>query len=274
MYKRDGTKMRKNFKFDKLDEWIKAEYDRETKGIEDSLSDDGSFDPNKIDSQELYQRIQYRIKEKEEQETKSEVQEKRRGITRQRVGKCAAFFCTAVTGVFLASMTSEANRSYFMYKMQYLIGDEVVANEGNGDDKSSTIQSKEENQVKQEIDEKLDIAMPSFLYKLQLEVDNKYNIQYGNDTVIVKFKYNNIIVNLRMYNKNYTDISGVDIQGEIIKELKLKEGTISAVVVKIEALQDEEPTLTAQWEYGNGFYQLSGKMEEGEFIKILESITY
>ena len=58
MYKRDGTKMRKNFKFDKLDEWIKAEYDRETKEIEDSLSDDGSFDPNKIDSQELYQRIQ------------------------------------------------------------------------------------------------------------------------------------------------------------------------------------------------------------------------
>ena len=267
-------KMGKTSKFDKLDEWIKAEYDRETKEIEDSLSNDGSFDPNRIDSDELLQRIKSGIKARDEQEVKSGVEEKKQRITVQKVGKCAALFLVALTGVFLASMTSRANRSYFMYKMQYLIGDEVVANEGNGDDKSSTIQSKEENQVKQEIDEKLDIAMPSFLYKLQVEVDNKYNIQYGNDTVIVKFKYNNIIVNLRMYNKNYTDISGVDIQGEIIKELKLKEGTISAVVVKIEALQDEEPTLTAQWEYGNGFYQLSGKMEEGEFIKILESITY
>lgn len=134
--------MRKNFKFDKLNEWIRAEYDRETKEIEDSLSDDGSFDPNKIDSQELFQRIQSRIREKEEQETKSEVQEKRRGITRQRVGKYAALFCVAVTGVFFASMTSEANRSYLMYKMQYLIGDEVVVDEGNEENRKDIIEWK------------------------------------------------------------------------------------------------------------------------------------
>ena len=36
--------MGKTSKFDKLDEWIKAEYDRETKDIEDSLSNDGSFE--------------------------------------------------------------------------------------------------------------------------------------------------------------------------------------------------------------------------------------
>ena len=134
--------MRKNFKFDKLNEWIRAEYDRETKEIEDSLSDDGSFDPNKIDSQELFQRIQSRIREKEEQETKSEVQEKRRGITRQRVGKYAALFCVAVTGVFFASMTSEANRSYLMYKVQYLIGDELEVDAGSKVDSSNIIKKK------------------------------------------------------------------------------------------------------------------------------------
>ena len=55
--------MGKNLKFDKLNEWIKAEYDRETKKIEDSLSNDGSFDPDKIDSEELFQRIQSRTGE-------------------------------------------------------------------------------------------------------------------------------------------------------------------------------------------------------------------
>ena len=44
-------KMGKNSKFDKLNEWIKAEYDRETEEIEESLSNDGSFDPNRIDSE-------------------------------------------------------------------------------------------------------------------------------------------------------------------------------------------------------------------------------
>ena len=162
--------MRKNFKFDKLDEWIKAEYDRETKEIEDSLSDDGSFDPNKIDSQELFQRIQSRIREKEEQETKSEVQEKRRGITRQRVGKCAALFCVAVTGVFLASMTSEANRSYFMYQMQYLVGNEVVVDEGNEEDGKDIVEWKKAGEISQDIEDKLGILVPDFQYMLELSM--------------------------------------------------------------------------------------------------------
>ena len=73
--------MGKNLKFDNLNEWINGEYDRETKKIEDSLSNDGSFDPDKKDSEELFQCIQSRIREKEEQEIKSEVQGKRKVIT-------------------------------------------------------------------------------------------------------------------------------------------------------------------------------------------------
>ena len=267
--------MGKTSKFDKLDEWLKAEYDRETKDIEDSLSNDGSFDPDRIDSDELLQRIKSGIKARDEQEVKSGVEEKKQRITVQKVGKCAALFFVALTGVFLASMTSRANRSYFMYKMQYLIGDEVVANEGNGDHKNNTIEKKRSHQAEQEIEKKLGISVPLFLYKLQMKTNDDYNIQYGDNIAIVEYLYNNsIIVNLRMYNKNNTDISSVDFQGKTIKELSLKEGAISAVIVKIEAPQNEEPTLAAQWEYENGYYQLSGKIEESEFLKILKSISY
>ena len=38
--------------------------------------------------------------------------------------------------------------------------------------------------------------------------------------------------------------------------------------------KDEEDVLTAQWEYQNGNYQLTGKVKKSEFIKILKSISY
>lgn len=274
MHKRNGTKMGKNLKFDKLDEWIKAEYDRETEKIEDSLSNDGSFDPDKIDSEELFQRIQSRTGEKEEQEIKSEVQGKRKVITRQRVGKCAAFLCTAVIGVFLASMTSEANRSYFMYKMQYLVGNEVVVDEGNEEDGKDIIEWKKAGEIRQDIEDKLGILVPDFQYMLELRTDEAYNIQYGDSIAAIEYQYDNIIVNLRMFNRNRTDISGIDFQGKGIKELSLMNDTVKMTVSEIKGLEDKQATLAAQWEYKEGYYQLSGKVEKEEFLKILKSIVY
>lgn len=274
MHKRNGTKMGKNLKFDKLDEWIKAEYDRETEKIEDSLSNDGSFDPDKIDSEELFQRIQSRIREKVEQEIKSEVQGKRKVITRQRVGKCAAFLCTAVIGVFLASMTSEANRSYFMYKMQYLVGNEVVVDEGNEEDGNDIIEWKKAGEIRQDIEDKLGILVPDFQYMLELRTDEAYNIQYGDSIATIEYQYDNIIVNLRMFNRNRTDISGIDFQGKGIKELSLMNDTVKMTVSEIKGLEDKQATLAAQWEYKEGYYQLSGKVEKEEFLKILKSIVY
>ena len=267
--------MRKNFKFDKLNEWIRAEYDRETKEIEDSLSDDGSFDPNKIDSQELFQRIQSRIREKEEQETKSEVQEKRRGITRQRVGKYAALFCVAVTGVFFASMTSEANRSYLMYKVQYLIGDEAEVDAGSKVDSNNIIKKKRQEKIGEEIESQLGVLVPYFEYGLQLDVNDVYNIEPENAVATIEYQYSSDnVIHLKMVNRNETDTVGLDFRGKEIAELKLKRETIIIHIMKTRDSKDEEDVLTAQWEYGNGNYQLTGKVKKSEFIKILKSIIY
>ena len=266
-------KMGKNLKFDNLNEWINGEYDRETKNIEDSLSNDGSFDPDKKDSEELFQCIQSRIREKEEQEIKSEVQGKRKVITRQRVGKCAAFFCTAVTGVFLASMTSEANRSYFMYKMQYLIGDEAEADVGS-EGMEDMLDWRKGEEIRREIEDEMGISVPVFRYLLELCDDGKYSVQYGTSVVTIEYQYNNDIIKLRIFNRNLADISGVDFQGKVIKKLSLMNDTVLMTVLKVKGLEEERATIAAQWKYKDGYYQLSGKIGKDEFLKILESITY
>ena len=261
--------MGKISKFDKLDEWLKAEYDRETKDIEDSLSNDGSFDPDRIDSDELLQRIKSGIKARDEQGVENGVQRKKRRITVQKVGKCAALFCVALTSVFLASMTSEANRSYFWCKMQYLVGDS-----GNEADSNTTENKKREEKIESEIKNQLDILVPYFDYKLQLASDDAYSVQYGNAAVILEYQYNNSIMNLRIFNKNRTDISAREFKGKIIKELNLEEKALTIAILEMKSSEDKEAALAAQWEYQGGFYQLSGKADEKEFIKILESIIY
>lgn len=266
--------MGKISKFDKLDEWLKAEYDRETKDIEDSLSNDGSFDPDRIDSDELLQRIKSGIKARDEQGVENGVQRKKRRITVQKVGKCAALFFVALTGIFLASMTSEANRSYFIHKMQYFVGDEITLAADNEADSNNIENKKREKKIETEIENQLDVLVPNFDYKLQLASDDAYSIAYGNAVAVLEYQCNNIIINLRIFNKNRVDTSGREFEGKIIKELEFDEKALTIVILEMKSPEDKEATLAAQWEYQGGFYQLSGKTDEREFIKILESIIY
>lgn len=263
--------MGKISKFDKLDEWIKAEYDRETKDIEDSLSNDGSFDPNRIDSDELLQRIKSGIKARDEQEAESGVPEKKQRITVQKVGKCAALFFVALTGVFLASMTSEANRSYFWYSVQNWIGNEMVTDAENEND-NNFVEQRE--QIKVKIGDELDIYVPIFQYKLELDTEDSYNIQNQDTVATIKYKYNDVVVKLRMFNMDRTDISGIDFQGKEIEKLDLLDGVIKIRVLEIRTPEDKASTLAAQWKYKNGYYQLSGKVEKSEFLEIIKSIGY
>ena len=270
--------MGKKTKFDKLNEWIKKEYDRETQEIEDSLSKDGSFDPNRVNSEELFRRIQAGIKEREEQkeEQKREpgAQQKKVGISRYQVRKWAALFFVTIIGVFLASMTSEANRSYLMYKIRYLVGDEIVLDKGNAGDAEDMGKWQGEKYNRQEAEEKLGIPIPDFQYKLELNTEDAYNIQYGEAIATVEYEYDDNIVNLRMINRSKADTHGIDFQGEVLKKIDMKKGAISVIMLEVRDEDDEKVTLAAQWEYQEGYYQLSGKIEEDEFINILKNIAY
>lgn len=264
--------MGKISKFDKLNEWIKAEYDKKTEEIENSLSDDGSFDPDRIDSDELFRRIQARIRENEKRNVENTgMRKKIFWLNRYRVRKYAAFLVVAIIATFLASMTSEANRSYLEYKVRYLVGSEITLDEGNEDNSSNINLEEEKRQIEQEIENALDIRVPSLEYNLTI---NSYDIQYGDAVATIEYQYKENIVNFRMYNKNKTDIKGIDFQGKIIQNLTLRVDAINAVVLEINDPGDEEVTLAAQWEYQNGYYQLSGKVQEEDFLKILKTIFY
>ncbi len=269
--------MGKKRKGNKLDALLREEYDRRTQEIEDSLSKDGSFDPERIDGDALYQRIMERIQEEEGKREEIKLKKKeRRKVNIRQVGKWAAVFFVAMIGIFLASMTGEANRTYFKHTVQYMMGDEVVLKMGNNEEgeEESAEMRKEEVLARQEIKEKVGISVPIFKYEPEGRVGFQYNIELGNAAAVIEYQYKNAIINLRMINSKRTEVYGLVVHGKIIKEIEMLEGAVTTPVTKIKDSGDKEPTYAAQWEYEDGYYQLSGKLEEQEFLKVMEYIFY
>lgn len=270
--------MEKRHKFGRLDKLIKTEQDRQAQKIEEGLSQDGSFDPDKIDSEALYQRIQEGIRENRERKKRMELE--RAMIRRKKrlrwVEKTACFFIVAGITAFCASMTSEANRTYLNDKMRYLVGDEVVIRMGNDEEQVTMDNLNEEERALayQEIQDKLGIPVPIFQYEPEGKEEFKYNIWHENAIATIRYQYEDAIINVCMINKDKAEVSGMATQGKIIEEVDVLRGALTIPVQRIEDTGDEKSGYAAQWEYKGGYYQLSGKVEEEEFLGILENIYY
>lgn len=263
--------MDKKHKFNKLDKLMQAEHDRRVRKVEKNLSDDGSFDPDKIDSEVLLQRIKKQIKENEGQKEKIKQEKEMRMYRRERrVGIVIA----VLVGSFLATLTSEANRTYMGDRIRYLVGNEVIIRVG-GDEREENVESEEEELLAyQEIEEQIGIPVPILNYGPNVRNSFEYNIIHEDGIAMIEYQYGDVILNLCMVNKNRTGSSGMTFHGKKIKEVKVMEGILTIPVQKIKDTEDIKSGFAAQWKYKGGYYQLSGKVEEKEFIKIVENIFY
>ncbi len=263
--------MEKKHKHNKLDKLVKAELDRRVRKVEKNLSDDGSFDPDKIDSEVLLQRIKKQIKEKEVQKEKIEQEKEMRVYRRERrVGIVIA----VLVGSFLATMTSEANRTYIGDRIRYLVGNEVVIRVGGYEGEENLESEEKERLAYQEIQEKMGIAVPVFKYGLGSKDSFEYNFVHGDSIATIKYQYEDMTLDLCMINKNRTEVSGMKFHGKIIKEVEVMGGLLTIPVQKIKDIEDTQSSYAAQWEYKDGYYQLNGKVGEKEFIEIIENIYY
>lgn len=263
--------MRKKKKYDELDKRLRAEYDRKIQEIEDDLSDDGSFDTDRIDSEMLYQRIQAKIREREEEKEKIQREKERQ---RYRIERVAALLVVTVGGIFLAGMTSEANRTYLGDRLRYLLGNEVAVCVRNNEERKNEESEEKKRAAYREIEEEIGIPVPIFVYDSNTENSFKYNITHKNSAAILEYQYGDTVLMLGMVNKSRAETSGMAVHGKKIKEVDVMKGILTIPVQKIKDTTDFKSTYAAQWEYKEGYYQLSGKVEEKEFIEIVKNICY
>lgn len=62
--------------------------------------------------------------------------------------------------------------------------------------------------------------------------------------------------------------------GKKIEEVEVMGGFFTIPIQEVKNEKDKRASFAAQWEYEEGYYQLSGKAEEEEFITIVKNIRY
>lgn len=183
-----------------------------------------------------------------------------------RFGKVAGVAILCCACIFAASMTSEANRNYFVKGIRYLAGDDTRVVVGN-DDENEDIKMDEYKAIA-DIENQLGIDMPEFYYRpvgfefISYEVNSVLKIahlQYQLEGNIVAFYINKVNENTI---SNTSSILGEEVQTSIAVE-----GGEQVVIKKIQEKDDTIPTYIAQWGSNDVVYNISGKIKLDELKK-------
>lgn len=247
----------------KMDNWIRNEYERNTQRIEDNLSKDGSFDPDKINSKILYHRIQMQILEQEELKKKMDIEKQmQRRAKLHQMQKWTCILTMLLITTFTVSMTSEAARAHLKNAFEYITGDE------------SNALHKKELSVRQEIQKEIGIPVPILQYKPKGKKIFKYNIELEKNAATIKYQCENITINLYMINTDKMEVNNQTKSGKKIKDISVMRGSFTIPVEETKNLENKELSYSAQWNYEKGYYRLTGTSNKKEFLKIVEYICF
>ncbi len=277
-----------NFRDDELKKWLAEEYEKETEEMEKILFPDGVI-PDDGETEEeakaAYQRLVERLKADgvyEEDETDSnEADDHKENVKivylpekkRHKATRVAAAVLVCAAGVFAASMTSQANRSYFIDSVRYWVGDDTKIVVDN--DAKNEKEFEDEQKAIDDIERELGVNIPRFLYRPEGLEFKDYNISKDFEYALLQYNYDNTIMTLYVnkYDKE-TKSTGASLDGRELETIKLPEEDVSIQIKKIMANGDKKASYVAYWNNSTEFYQIESQMEEQEFIKLIKNIKF
>lgn len=288
-----------NFSDEELKKWLTEEYNKEIDEMEKIMFPDGNIPEDGETEEEAraaYARLVERLKADGiyEEEKDSEKADNHRKINekteepekvkivylpakpekRNRLARVAAVMLVCAAGVFAASMTSQANRSFFIDSVKFWTENDTSISVDNNLESDEA--DRNEQVAINEIKNSLNIEkFPYFMYRPKDFNFRDYEINFDMQNVLVEYNYNDTIISI--YINDYGDNSkNTDyiLDGKIIAELELEDETFDIEVKCIKDKFDKKESYVAYWKDGTVFYQISGKMEEKEFIKLVKNIRF
>lgn len=190
-----------------------------------------------------------------------------------RLGKVAGVAILCCACIFAASMTSEANRNYFVKGIRYLAGDDTRVVVGN-DDENEDINTDEYKAI-EDIENQLGIDMPEFYYRPYGLEFYGYEVDIASDVAKMEYLYKDNIIYMLVDKQTEDTASKItSVQGN--KHSRVIIGN-DGTEISIEHIQEEGdflPSYTALWKRENVVYCLSGRLEEEELEKIFEDMVF
>lgn len=267
------------------------DYIKRAEEMEKALWADGELDQDEDEPDEEAEARSYaalirRLKEEgvyQEEERETETEEtsvpsdsRIRRLPRKRsvsVGRVAGVALLCCACVFAASMTSEANRNYFVKGMRYLVGDDTRIVSDN-DEENDGVNLKEQDAIK-DIETKLGVEIPEFYYRPSEFVFLGYEVSMSTEIARIEYKYCDNIVSFVVDKQNDKSTSRtLSADGKKDSFVVENPDGITISVEKFEEKYDSQASYTAIWKQENVIYWLSGKIEKEEIIKILEQMVY
>lgn len=287
-----------NFSDEELKKWLAEEYNKEIDEMEKIMFPDGNI-PDDGETEEearaAYARLVERLKadgiyeeenDSENADDHKEINEKTEEAEkvkivylpanpkkRNRIARVAAAVLVCAAGVFAASMTSQANRKYFIETVEYWRGNDTkidIDNVKEGDESS-----KVEDEVLDLVENELNVQIPILMYRPSQFEFYDYQINTIAQKANLEYSYKNTIVTLYIDNKEKISQGGsLSLHGKQIYTFYSEADDIEFSILKIKDEKDKEASYAAQWIFNNTFYQISGKIEKEQLIRIVENIVY
>lgn len=277
-----------NFRDAELKKWLAEEYEKETEEMEKILFPDGVI-PDDGETEEeakaAYQRLVEKLKAdgvyKEDETDSIKTDDYKENVKivylpekkSHKAARVAAAVLVCSAGIFAASMTSQANRRYFIDSVRYWVGHDTKIVVDN--DRTNEKECEDEQKAIDDIEKELSVDIPRFLYRPEGLEFKDYNISKDFEYALLQYDYNDTIMTLYInkYDKE-TKSTGASLDGKEIETIKLPEGEASIQVKRIMAKGDKKASYVAYWNNSTEFYQIESQMEEKEFIKLIKNIKF
>lgn len=194
-------------------------------------------------------------------------------ISKKFLGMTAAAVISCF-GLFGVSMSTQGGRSYVMDKANEVLGDEKNTEIENGEDRLITDRTEEE--ARNEIEEKLQVEVPTFFYLPDRMDFDSYEIDETAQSVFMKYQGEDACMYF-VIQANYVNTSGIYRNDERTYLGKIESDisqNVETELWKIQNDDDDLPTYLAQWDYKNSYYRISGKITQDELTEIIQNIVY
>lgn len=279
-----------NFRDAELKKWLAEEYEKETEEMEKILFPDGVI-PDDGETEEeakaAYQRLVEKLKAdgvyKEDETDSIKTDDHKENVKivylpekkSHKATRVAAAVLVCSAGIFAASMTSQANRSYFIDSVRYWVGDDTRISIEN--DEGNEKAQKDEQIALDNIEKGISAKVPKFMYRPDGFEFKDYYVSTSAGYAVMEYYYGKNIIMIYIGRYDQEAKSSVYIlDGKIIDKVNLENENITVNIEKVkdDADTDTNENYVACWKNESIFYQITGKMQKEEFIKFIKNIVF
>lgn len=191
----------------------------------------------------------------------------RRGILRPRTAIIAAALLALLLGVGVVTVGSREYRPEIIEREQ---GTETTTKINNTEDAVASAYDEEE--VCQEIEEKLGVLAPRLVYRPEGMVLTEYEIYDTGDLGVIIYEYKGN--ELQIYiSKDFREAS-INFEIDGVKEDFILVGAIGQEIPVYEYSDSENNKYyECNFEFMNTYYSITGMVDKDTFVNILENIT-